>query len=494
MATTPTSHNSVQAPPTPLHGPKFDTYQPYSTRRITRRTNLSTPRATRTPSPTPASSSPPPSAAGSTMPLSLDDMPPRAKRNQNSQRRVNDHGLRGNAGGALSSFSGAKIANSFSDSDNATATGSQPPNLGLPTPAKTPRKKIAGTHSAISSAARVLFPVHQSTIEDAMPNPRKQGRKNRKHVGFSLDSSTEEDNSEDKIQIFTDSKEKIPELDSAEDNPFYGSSARTDSSKDRESSGSKDHKPRVTSNQSIKEAFDHERGMVYVLYVITQLTSTYPQRNVTYHLHSSRGKKFYRKFPQESPEPPAILGSEDLESDNLTPSARTLPLTRSSIKPRLLFPPSNQSQEPCLDDEEAPTDVEDLSDIHNNAETTPKNAPEQDKRPATPVPKSSDPTTPPTTGHATRAVTRRARLDTSQSSPNGSELMDESSSSLLLDQPKRRKVTPFDGWQRTKAGLSGTGKSSRKRGADILEEGIGSGGEGEDGTEYHKKIRKSGRV
>lgn len=138
----------------------------------------------------------------------------------------------------------------------------------LPTPAKTPRKKRVSA-PALASTARVLFPVRPETVEDVMPVARKRGRKKR-HVGFSLDSAGEDDDahSEGNIEIFTDSMEKVPELDLSEDNPFYDNPANADSSRHHS-------KPRVNSrkktndlindNSEETEAFKRGEGMLYVL-------------------------------------------------------------------------------------------------------------------------------------------------------------------------------------------------------------------------------------
>jgi len=136
----------------------------------------------------------------------------------------------------------------------------------LPTPAKTPRKKQVQP-AAVNAAARVLFPVH--SVEDAMPTPRK--RRNKRHVGFSLYSSQEDEedaSSESKIQIYTDSKDKVPELDPTEDNPFYEQSEEhappPEPSKGRTS---KKRKAATTAEdrKEIKDVFDRDEGMVYVL-------------------------------------------------------------------------------------------------------------------------------------------------------------------------------------------------------------------------------------
>lgn len=101
-----------------------------------------------------------------------------------------------------------------------------------------------------------------------MPTPRK--RKNKRHVGFSLYSSMEDeaDNSENRIEIYTDSKDKVPELDMSEDNPFHEQPVedvpipeptKAKNSRKRKASH------RIEDNMEIEEAFNREEGMVYVL-------------------------------------------------------------------------------------------------------------------------------------------------------------------------------------------------------------------------------------
>ena len=93
----------------------------------------------------------------------------------------------------------------------------------------------------------------------------------------------------------------------------------------------------------------------------------------------------------------------------------------------------------------------------------------------TPVKVSFTPSSPPSTGRATRAATRKAALD---GSPLGPELV-ESVSQFVVK--KNRKSSPFAGWQRTKSTGVETGKR-RKRDSESLER------EGDGG----KKIKGSG--
>ena len=138
----------------------------------------------------------------------------------------------------------------------------------LPTPAKTPRKKPVQP-AVVQAAARVLFPSRPNTIEESMPNPRK--RRNKRHVGSSLYSSIEDDGdagSENHIEIYTDSKDKVPELDLSEDNPFYEQQAHTTVvAEPHKVNGSKKRKVEqiIDASAEIEEAFNREEGMVYVL-------------------------------------------------------------------------------------------------------------------------------------------------------------------------------------------------------------------------------------
>ena len=102
-----------------------------------------------------------------------------------------------------------------------------------------------------------------------MPNPRK--RRSKRHVGFSLYGSMEDHGdmgSENQIEIYTDSKDKIPELDPSEDNPFYDQQPQTigfaePQKKNRSKKRKAEHS--IDASTEIEEAFNREEGMVYVL-------------------------------------------------------------------------------------------------------------------------------------------------------------------------------------------------------------------------------------
>lgn len=88
-----------------------------------------------------------------------------------------------------------------------------------------------------------------------MPSPRKSRRK---HGGFTLDTFGEDE--DQPIAIFTDSKDRLPEIDQSSDNPFYGGESSTRGSKRRKVA------PREASGVE-EEGMDGDRkdGLVYVL-------------------------------------------------------------------------------------------------------------------------------------------------------------------------------------------------------------------------------------
>jgi hypothetical protein len=131
----------------------------------------------------------------------------------------------------------------------------------LPTPAKTPQKRAETKSSTITSIARNLFPVRHETVEQAMPSPK---RRSKKYKGFTLDGFGEDE--DESIAIFTDSKERLPEVDASSDNPFYGPEVIT--AEEPSKRGSKRRRPAAReSNGAEEEIKDGERkdGLVYVL-------------------------------------------------------------------------------------------------------------------------------------------------------------------------------------------------------------------------------------
>lgn len=92
-----------------------------------------------------------------------------------------------------------------------------------------------------------------------MPNNRKRSPK--KYSGLTLESFTAEP-AEESIEIFTDSKERIPEVDTNAENPFYGE-AVPEPTKRR----SKRRNVSVPGEkaQTVDDLSERQDGMVYVL-------------------------------------------------------------------------------------------------------------------------------------------------------------------------------------------------------------------------------------
>ena len=134
----------------------------------------------------------------------------------------------------------------------------------LPTPIKTPKKKPM---PKVNGAARALFLDQPILGEDVAP-PRR-ARKQRRYNGFSLESfSADETIQRGRIQIFTDSRDQVPEPVAAEGNPFVEAQIDDeDPSVKRVPGGSKRRK--ITGEKKkdpqVEDAIDRDEGMVYVL-------------------------------------------------------------------------------------------------------------------------------------------------------------------------------------------------------------------------------------
>jgi len=125
--------------------------------------------------------------------------------------------------------------------------------------------------------------------------------------------------------------------------------------------------------------------------------------------------------------------------DDVVPSTLRRPCTRSSIKPRLLFPRAQQkeSRSHNTEDEEADTDIEDPMDM-----STPTG--QMDDRVATPTAPKCAPVTPPITARATRS--KNVEVSSSPGAPTSD---DEHLRTPPRHNARRAgKVSPFDQWNR----------------------------------------------
>lgn len=240
MATTPPPPSFLRTPPTPRHGAGYDEYEPYSTRHSAR---LASQRAS-----TESRTTPPPS-----FPVSQGRGTSRSTKKQKTAE-TETLSPPGSPVSPRKKMPGRNNATQLDDPDSFNTTKpaqSQASRLFrstitegmLPTPAKTPRKKVVDN---AGSTARVLFPTQSGQ------------KKKKKQTGFSLDSFTDDASQDDSIQIYTDSRDRIPEVDASEENPFYQkTSASTKPRASRRKAGSRD--------KEVDEALKREDGMVYVL-------------------------------------------------------------------------------------------------------------------------------------------------------------------------------------------------------------------------------------
>lgn len=280
MAVTPPPPGRIHTPPTPLHGPKYDSYEPYSPRRSSRlaaqhsnqllkspqqnrSTRVSTPRSSRTLGIT-RQTNPnlsPPSSPTSPSTGSLRLSKPRKAAPSASQQQ------------------GIVFDNFVTDLDKAQLKSSTTETFGmLPTPAKTPRKRVAADQTVLKSTVRVLFPNRPATIDDAMPSPRKHKQPTSAHNSFSISALADEGDDEassSKIEIYTDSKERVPSMDEDENNPFLSRNATSKKKVIEVSQTTRRRvKPKSEKDKQMEEATQKDEGMIYVLYVVPDTFKT----------------------------------------------------------------------------------------------------------------------------------------------------------------------------------------------------------------------------
>ncbi len=210
-------------------------------------------------------------------------------------------------------------------------------------------------------------------------------------------------------------------------------------------------------------------------------------------LKFSRGKKIFRRFEDDVDMSLDEDGDSNDDGHTLT-SPRRRPFTRSSIKPRLLFPTEGQKREReqvpqqggelAVDedvDDEAMTEIdESLLNPPNeipkdtSSRTTRNSKPAEARNPAPPITPTTPthqgppitPTSPSfhTTTRTTRSSTRKAAVihDTSPFEPEH----DRPVSPGLAG--GRNRTSQFAGWKRTKSAMTVAGKG-KKRGPETTE-------------------------
>lgn len=178
----------------------------------------------------------------------------------------------------------------------------------------------------------------------------------------------------------------------------------------------------------------------------------------------SRGKKMFRKFSdtlesdEEDDDTDDDLGLLSARPDLIDPSysPNVRPLTRSSIKPRVLFPNANHGaspEEPVEDpDEEAATDIEDQAFPSEAADDLDSADVDLGQRAITPdLNPVSNISSPGTTARSLRPRTKR-------------EL--EQSHTPTISESRKKRASPFDGWLRKKQTPAGAVVKAKKRDAE----------------------------
>ena len=182
----------------------------------------------------------------------------------------------------------------------------------------------------------------------------------------------------------------------------------------------------------------------------------YPLSCVDFALTSnSRGKKIYRPFPKDSDseqEDTSLALDNQPHSFEDTAISRLRPLTRSSIKPRLLFPNASRTAV-------KPITVTESSTV------------EQSESVVTPVKKSFEPVTPPATRQKSNPDSEQVEGETRS---KGKLAMDVDDTETNTIGERKKKVSPFDGWARTKPGFAAP--KGKKREAEELKRDDGDDG------------------
>lgn len=261
-------------PPTPRHGPIHDDFEPRYTTRSSQRKAAREAKATPEPQTTPRtlrSATTPESKQRMTGQQVLHNLsPPASPRHtpkHDSSRRVqvlspSSPGTRTRSHDTSSStnpsFTSSSTQQSFLSNSTIMIDGM------LPTPVKTPRKKAV---PKVNLTARALFQELPHADDEIMPLP-KSNRRSKRHNGFTLGSSDNENGVESGVQIFTDSRDNVPELDLSEENPFVNhTSDRARPAIRRMRGGTKRRKISTEPKEDaqVEAAIKNDEGMIYVL-------------------------------------------------------------------------------------------------------------------------------------------------------------------------------------------------------------------------------------
>lgn len=251
MATTPPPSDlrELREPRAPRHGAGYDSFDPYPTRQSARLAGQRSSESHTTPPPLSPKKSARRNDVDTLSPPST--LSPRKKTARGKASLLNET-LDFESSDLSDSVVGAS---GHKSSRSAIRPGH---SLFLPTPAKTPRHQKSTSN--FGAAARSLFPVNSSSSSHA--------KSSKKLSGFSLDSFHEDSTGNNSsIEIFTDSRDRIPVANKSLDNPFL---SKSEPNMPSDSETPKAKRQRVSSRHVApeidpKEAVKRTDGMLYTL-------------------------------------------------------------------------------------------------------------------------------------------------------------------------------------------------------------------------------------
>ncbi|KAF5870138.1 uncharacterized protein Bfra_010284 [Botrytis fragariae] len=266
----------------------------------------------------------------------------------------------------------------------------------LPTPSKTPRhpKQTEELKQGINAVSRTLFTsIHADNSADAMPKPKKNRKR---YDNFDFGSSS----ADEPIAIFTDSEDRIPEVDSHADNPFLGSSPP-------QNTRGRSRKPKLIhvpgeEDQTMEQLMGREDG----------------------HVSNFRGKLIFKKNSNASASHSPTRGAgraEVMILDQSFAGEFNGPVTRSCR--RQLFtnnrraPVIPQVQVSTEDEEEALTDIEEKFETDATESDAELRTPSHNQGLMTPDAPRFGPSSSPTIKRATRATKRYDVVDSPVTPP-----------------------------------------------------------------------------
>ncbi|KAJ5104073.1 hypothetical protein N7532_004602 [Penicillium argentinense] len=448
MASTPPppSPSSLRTPAAPRYGGGYDQYSPYPTRSSARIANQKAARvAKKTPEPVSDCPSSPSKSRSKNGKVDVGAAAPSSSARQPVRNRGVASKQKAPADVPTFTFDDYDLLSHSSPRSRSRPTVSQ---AALPTPAKTPSKRKLPS-SDFSSASRSLFP---------MQSPARR----KKRAPLSLDSF--ESTAPAEIQIYTDSRDRVPKSITGMDTPFNkkanqhnsgaGSNSRTPKRSRRGGHGgmeTESSEPVV--NDQHADNHDTDIELDESMDVDAMPRANEKQDSIARAGGMTmifRGKKIFNDFDDELSDDGEDLGLFASRPDLLQDAdfSSVKPLTRNSIKPRRLF--AEAKPQPQLPIEEEATDDE----CHPEAES--EALPEGSQSPFTPQ-SPEFPRAPDGTRNLRSAAGHGSALDATPTA----------SASKSKSDTQRKTASPFFQWLRQKPSpdeLTSTGSSPTKRG------------------------------